>query len=471
MFRDKQYRIHFIGIGGIGMSGIAELLLNLGYQVTGSDLSHSAIVDRLRRLGGSIFIGHSPENLGQAQVVVVSSAVKSDNVEVLAARNRNIPIIQRAEMLAELMRLKYGIVVAGSHGKTTTTSMLATILAEGGVDPTYVIGGKLKSAGNNAKLGSSDILVAEGDESDGSFVRLSPTWAVITNIDPEHLDHYGSLEKLKETFVEFANKVPFYGLVVCCLDSQDLQGIIPQIQKRVKTYGLSSQADYQATDIRHSGFITKFKVLKQGREIGDIELNMSGEHNVLNALACIAISDEMNVSFENAARALNHFGGIERRFVHKGTVNDIMVIDDYGHHPVEIIATLKAAQVARNSSQEIQRKGRIVTIFQPHRYSRTKLLFDDFLSAFNNTDLLVLTEIYGAGEEKIEGVCSKKLYQGIREYGHRNLYFIEDKEQIASQVVDQLQPGDLVLTLGAGDVHLVGGQLLKLLEEKQREQK
>lgn len=456
----KDRRIHFVGIGGIGMSGIAELLLNLRYRVSGSDLKESAATERLRSLGAVIYVGHKAEQVEGADVVVVSSAVRSDNPEVVAARARNIPVIPRAEMLAELMRMKYGIAVAGSHGKTTTTSLIATVLAEAGMDPTLVIGGRLNSLGTNARLGTGEFLVAETDESDGSFLLLSPTVAVVTNIDPEHLDHYGQMESLQEAFVRFVNKVPFYGLAVLCLDHPNVRALLPQVRKRTVTYGLARQADVRAEDIRWSGWQSRFRVFRQQEELGEIHLRLPGVHNVANALAAVAVADELELDFQVVRRALENFAGIQRRFQIRGEAAGVLVVDDYGHHPAEILATLAAA-----------RKGwerRIVAVFQPHRYTRTQLCFDGFLGAFHDADVLVVLDIYPAGEKELHGVHASRLAEGIRKQGHKEVHYLGGFPEALDFLLETCREGDLVITLGAGDVVRLGEMLLKALEERKR---
>ncbi len=455
MFKGRVQHIHFVGIGGIGMSGIAEVLLNLGLTVSGSDLNDTETTRRLASLGGTIAKGHRAENLEQADVVVISSAIKPDNPEVAEARSRAIPVIPRAEMLAELMRLKYGVAVAGSHGKTSTTSLLATVLDKAGVDPTVVIGGKVNSLGSSARLGQGDIMAAEADESDGSFMKLSPTVAVVTNIDPEHMDHYGDLDHLKETFLDFVNKVPFYGLAVLCLDCANVQSLLPRVEKRVVTYGTSSQADYQLKDVRCEPDVTHFTPVRRGEELAPITLRMIGRHNVLNALAAVAVADELEVPYDVTRQALNGFGGVERRFTIRGEENGITVVDDYGHHPTEIKATLQGAREAFSR--------RLVAVFQPHRYSRTELLFDQFATAFYDADLVLVTDIYAAGEAARPGVHSEELVAAMRRHGHRDVTYRPTKELLLDQLHQRVQPGDLVVTLGAGDIWKVGEGLLERL--------
>ena len=458
MFRNRQVKIHFVGIGGIGMSGIAELLLNLGYRVSGSDLKESEITSRLAGLGGRIFIGHRAENVeSDVDVVVTSSAVRRQtNPESLAARARSIPVIPRAEMLAELMRLKEGVAIAGSHGKTTTTSLIATVAAHAGLDPTAVVGGKLNALGSNAKLGRGALMVVEADESDGSFLRLSPTIAVITNIDPEHLDHYGTFEALQQAFVDFADRVPFYGLAVLCLDHPAVQHLIPRIGKRHVTYGLSPQADFRADEVVLSAFSARFQVLHKGERLGEVQLKMVGAHNVLNALATCAVAHELGIPFARTQEALASFAGVQRRFTVRGEAGGVLVVDDYGHHPAEIKATLAGARASFPQR-------RLVVAFQPHRYSRTRDLLGEFATAFNDAEVVMLADIYAAGEEPIEGVSGDKLHRAVQACGHRDASFIPDRAQLASRLHERVQPGDLVLTLGAGDITSLGDELLHLL--------
>jgi UDP-N-acetylmuramate--alanine ligase len=440
------------------MSGIAEVLLNLGYRVTGSDLAESETTHRLQRLGAEVFLDHRAENLKEADVVVTSSAVRKENPEVLAAQERLIPVIPRAEMLAELMRMKYGIAVAGTHGKTTTTSMIATVLAHGGLDPTAVIGGKLNAFGSNAKLGQGDLLVAEADESDGSFLRLTPTIAVVTNIDPEHLDHYRNLEEIKEAFLAFINKVPFYGLAVLCLDHENVQALIPRVAKRFSTYGLTTQANYRATDISFNGLTTTFRAFENDRELGLLSIRMPGMHSVYNALATLATVLELELDFGVVKEALGSFSGVQRRFQLKGEWGGVMVVDDYGHHPAEIKATLSAAKRGWGR--------RTVVVFQPHRYTRTRDLFKDFLTAFNQADVLFLTGIYAASEDPLPGVNVEDLSEGIKGHGHKDVTLVLEKDRIVERLLPRLRPGDMVFTLGAGDVWKVGEALIKKLKEK-----
>ena len=437
------------------MSGIAEVLLNLGYQVSGSDLKESEVTRRLAALGCEISYGHRKVNVREADVVVVSSAVRKGNPEVEVAEQRLIPVIPRAEMLAELMRMKIGIAIAGTHGKTTTTSLIATVLAAGGLDPTVVIGGRLNSIGSNARLGQGDFLVAEADESDGSFIKLMPTIAVVTNIDADHLDYYSNIDKIKETFLNFLEKIPFFGLAVLCLDHPNIQSLIPRLKKRFTTYGLTTQADFQAKEIVFEEFSATFDVLHQRKEVGRLRLQMPGLHNVYNALATVATAFELDIPFQIVQESLGDFKGIQRRFQIKGEKKGVLIVDDYGHHPVEIIATLKAARAGW--------KRRVVAVFQPHRYSRTQALFKEFLTAFYDADVLVLTDIYAAGEDRIEGVEAKSLFEGIREYGHKDVVYIPNKKEIADHLLRILKPGDMVITLGAGDIWQVSEELVNQL--------
>ncbi len=449
--------IYFVGIGGAGMSGIAEVLLNLGYKVSGSDLNLTDTTERLQRLGATIYHGHSEKHITDVDVVVTSSAIKSDNPESRAARSKAIPVIPRAEMLAELMRLKYGIAVAGAHGKTTTTSLIAVVLDKGGISPTVVIGGKLNTTNTNTILGTGDFLVAEADESDGSFLKLSPTIAVITNIDAEHLEYYQSITDIKRTFLQFANKVPFYGLTILCLDNEHVQGLIPQLEKRYLTYGLTPQADLQAREVAVKGLSTTFKVCYHNEEIGTIELKMPGTHNVYNALAAIATALELDLKFPVIKEALETFEGVQRRFQVKGEFNKITLVDDYGHHPTEIKATLSAAKSIWER--------RLVVIFQPHRYTRTRDLFKDFLSAFNQADLLLITDIYPAGEDPLPGITAENLFHGIKEHGHKHVFYHSQREEVLDHLLKLLKPGDVVITLGAGNIWELGEQLRQKIKE------
>jgi UDP-N-acetylmuramate--alanine ligase len=456
MFKRYQH-IHFVGIGGIGMSGIAEILLNLGYKVSGSDQKRNDTIERLERLGAKVVVGHKAENVEGVHVLVYSSAVAADNVEVQTARQRQVPTIPRAEMLAELMRLKYGIAVAGTHGKTTTTSMVGAVLAEGRLDPTIVVGGRVTNLDSNARLGQGEFLVAEADESDGSFLKLAPTIAVVTTIDAEHLDHYGSLEAIRAAFLAFVNKVPFYGAVVLCLDQPNIQMLLPQVEKRVITYGLESAADLVARHLTVTGMTSRFKVSQHGTRLGECVLRVPGRHNVLNALAAIGVGLDLEIPFSTIATALAGFAGVQRRFQIRGTAGGVTVVDDYGHHPAEIRATLAAAKAGFDS--------RVVTVFQPHRYSRTLHLRQEFLTAFNQADVLLVMDIYPAGESPIPGVSAADLADGIRAHGHRNVTYLgSDRARVVDHVCEISRPGDLVLTLGAGDVSQLGSDILRRLE-------
>ncbi|MCC7381841.1 MAG: UDP-N-acetylmuramate--L-alanine ligase [Deltaproteobacteria bacterium] len=452
--------VHFVGIGGIGMSGIAEVLLNLGYQVRGSDLKEGEVAKRLRSLGADVRIGHSRENVENADVVVISSAVRADNPEVRAAREAKVPVIRRAEMLAELMRLKYGIAIGGTHGKTTTTSMVATLLTHAGLDPTVVVGGKINKLGSNAKLGQGPYLVAEADESDGSFLHLGPTIAVITNIDLEHLDYYsGGLEQIRQAFVDFANRVPFYGLAVLCIDHPVVQAILPQIERRFVTYGLNPQADYQARHLSFDGPRTSFELVVRGVPRGRYELRMLGEHNVKNALAALAVADELGVEAELARQGLESFDGVDRRFSVRGEEAGVMVVDDYGHHPEEIRVTLEGARRAYPER-------RILVGFQPHRFTRTRDLLEDFATAFHQAERLFLCPIYAAGEDPIGGISSEALAERMRARGHRGVVLAQDIEQVASLLAVEARSGDLILTFGAGDITRAGPLVLEHLRRR-----
>jgi UDP-N-acetylmuramate--alanine ligase len=455
MFK-KYQQIHFVGIGGAGMSGIAEVMLNMGYRVTGSDSRRGEAVERLERLGAKVFTGHQPSHVEGAHVVVYSSAVARDNVEVQVARQRGIPVIARAEMLAELMRLKYGIAIAGTHGKTTTTSIVAAVLGAAGLDPTVVVGGRVHGLGANARLGQGEFLVAEADESDGSFLKLSPTIAVVTTVDAEHLDHYADVDAVRQAFLEFVNKVPFYGAAVVCLDQPNIQQMIPQIDKRVITYGLESGADLTARRLEFSGMSSQFEVLNRGHALGAASLQIPGRHNVLNSLAAIAVGLDLEIPFERIRSALAAFAGVQRRFQIRGEAQGILVVDDYGHHPAEIRATLAAAKAGFDR--------RVITVFQPHRYTRTHHLRREFLTAFYQSDLLIVMDIYPAGEAPIPGVHARDLAEGIAAHGHREVVYLDgDRDGIVQYLCETARPGDLVLTLGAGDVGQLGGEFLARL--------
>ncbi|HEV8440595.1 MAG TPA: UDP-N-acetylmuramate--L-alanine ligase [Methylomirabilota bacterium] len=457
MFKRYQH-IHFVGIGGVGMSGIAEVLLNMGYRVTGSDAKRNEAVERLERLSAKVFTGHQPAHVEGAHVVVYSSAVARDNVEVQVARQRGIPVIPRAEMLAELMRMKYGIAIAGTHGKTTTTSIVAAVLGAAGFDPTVVVGGRVHGLGANARLGQGEFLVAEADESDGSFLKLSPIIAVVTTVDPEHLDHYADLDAIEAAFLQFVNKVPFYGAAVVCLDEPNIQHMIPRIEKRVITYGLESGADLTARRLVFSGLNSQFEVLQRGRVLGAASLQAPGRHNVLNALAAVAVGLDLEVPFERIQPALAGFAGVQRRFQIRGEAQGVLVVDDYGHHPAEIRATLAAAKAGFDR--------RVITVFQPHRYTRTHHLRREFLTAFYQSDVLIVMDIYPAGEAPIPGVHARDLAEGIAAHGHREVIYMDgDREAIVQYLCEATRPGDLVLTLGAGDVGQLGAEFLARLRD------
>jgi UDP-N-acetylmuramate--alanine ligase len=452
----KKYHIHFVGIGGIGMSGIAELLLNLGYRVSGSDLRASEITRRLEQLGGKVFEGHRAEQIEGADVVVTSSAVNVSNPEVAAAQGAGIPVIPRAEMLAELMRIKFSIAIAGAHGKTSTTSLVAAVLGAGKLDPTVVIGGKLLGIGTNAVLGQGDYLVAEADESDGSFLKYNPAIAVVTNIDREHLDFYPDLDAIKQVFLDFIERIPFYGLAVLCLDNESVQDLLPRVKKRVATYGTSPQADFQATEIRFEGLASQFKVNQGGKILGEIRLNLPGMHNVYNAMASVVVGLELDLPFATIKKALETVPGVGRRIEIKGEVQGVTVVDDYGHHPTEIKTTLAAVA----QSWPGRRK---VVVFQPHRYTRTQSLFEEFTRAFYQSDRLVVLPIYAASETPIEGVDSRQLSEQIRAHGHKDVHYMDSFDACEAFLTGTLEAGDLLLTLGAGDVVRIGENLLTQL--------
>lgn len=439
-----RQHVHFVGIGGTGMSGIAEVLLNLGYIVSGSDLHLSGVTDRLAKLGAKISQGHRPENVRGAQVVVVSTAIPPDNPEVQEAYRQQIAVIPRAEMLAELMRLKYGIAVAGSHGKTTTTSLIASLLAAAGLDPTFVVGGRVNQAGTHARLGKGELIVVEADESDRTFLLLAPAITVVTSIDREHLDHYLDLTDLQNTFVEFTNKVPFYGAAIVCVDDPNVRAILPRIKRRVLTYGFSAEADFRAANVEVKGWESTFRFFDRGKDLGIFHLPLAGRHNVLNALATLGVTRELNLPIEPVRQGLASFAGVGRRLEVKTTVGGVTVLDDYGHHPAEIRATLEAVQGCGFQ--------RLVVLFQPHRYTRTKLLWDDFLTCFELVDLLVVTDIYPASEPAIPGITSEALVESLRGASQRNVTHCATPEQGVEFLLPQLRSGDAVLTLGAGSI-------------------
>jgi UDP-N-acetylmuramate--alanine ligase len=457
-FRNFQ-RVHLVGIGGSGMSGIAEVLLSIGYAVSGSDLRSSPVVERLRKLGATIYEGHRAENVQGAHVVVISSAVSADNVEVIEAQRLKIPVIPRAEMLAELMRLKFGIAVAGAHGKTTTTSMVASVLGAAGLDPTFVVGGRVNQAGSNARVGQSEYMVVEADESDRSFLLLAPVIAVVTTIDREHLDHYKSLEEIQDAFLQFVNRVPFYGEVVLCLDEPNVQGILPRARRPVITYGTSSQADLQISDVQLQGLSSDFRLRYRGDDLGIFHLPAPpGIHNVRNAAAAAAVALALDVPAELIRSGLAHFAGVGRRFEIKGCYNGVTLIDDYGHHPAEIRATLEAARGCGYK--------RLLVLFQPHRYSRTQQLWDEFCHSFNQADILVVTDIYAAGEAAIEGVTAERLAADISSAGHKSVVYSSTLQGGIEFMLREARAGDAVMTVGAGSVGRVTDELAMLLESR-----
>ncbi len=466
MFRGRVRHAHFIGVGGIGMSGLAEILRTMAFDVSGSDLKPNDITRRLETMGVRIDVGHRAENVKGADVVVYSSAIRPDNPEIMRARALEIPIISRADMLAELMRVKYAVAIAGSHGKTTTTSLVATVLRAAGLDPTVVVGGKVNALGSNARLGAGDLFVAEADESDGSFLRLTPTIAVITNIDAEHLDHYGTHERVKDAFVAFANRIPFYGLSILCLDHPHVQAILPRIERRHVTYGVSRQADYRVARQEFHGFETRFTAYRKADKLGEFTVRMPGAHNVLNAMAVIATADELEIPLDVTRDAIAGFHGVQRRFTvvgqpaleRDGVAGDVIVIDDYGHHPAEVEATLEAAQRGFDR--------RVVVAFQPHRFSRTQALFEEFTRAFNKADVLVLTEVYPAGEKPIAGATGEALAAAIRAHGHHAVDYVADKGDVARHLLSLVRPGDIVIALGAGDINASAREVVRALEAR-----
>jgi len=450
-----------VGIGGIGMSGIAEVLLTLGYSVSGSDTKLSTITERLQDLGATIYKGHKAENVAGAHVVVISSAVKPDNPEVTAAHKRKIPVIPRAEMLAELMRLKYGIAVAGAHGKTTTTSMVASILAAAHLDPTFVVGGRVNQAGTTARVGRGEYFVVEADESDRSFLMFDPVVGVVTTIDREHLDQYSSLEDIQAAFLQFVNRVPFYGAAILCVDEPNVQAIIPNVKRPIITYGTSSQADLVISDIQLQGLSSEFRLTYKGEDLGLFLLpHPPGIHNVRNAAAAAAVALYLNVASDLIREGLAKFAGVGRRFDIKGSINNITVVDDYGHHPTEIRATLEAARGCKFN--------RLLVLFQPHRYSRTQHLWDEFSRSFNQADLLVLIDIYAASEAPIAGISSEALANSIREAGHKNVHYYRSMQAAIEFILREARPGDAILTIGAGNVSRASGEFMVLLGTEYR---
>ena len=458
MFRKKDTVVHFVGIGGMGMCGIAEVLANMGYAVTGSDVAPSEITRHLEGAGCVVQYGHRADNLGAADVAVVSSAIKGYNPEVEAARARQIPVIPRAEMLGELMRMKFGIAVAGAHGKTTTTTMIAAVMMAAGLDPTAVIGGRVNSLGlANARWGKSEYLVAEADESDGSFLKLAPTVAVVTNMDAEHLDHYGTLDNIKRAFVDFINRVPFYGLAVLCGDNAVVQSVLADVNKRFVTYGLGNQATYRARNVRYQGLRTTYVAWRRAEELGEITIALPGVHNVLNSLAVLAVCEHIGVPFATIAQGLAAFEGIQRRFTIRGEVGGITVVDDFGHHPAEVRATLAGARIGFPGR-------RIVAAFQPHRYTRTRDQFDEFSRSFADCDVLLLSDVFAAGEEPIAGATSAALARAIEKTGHPQVKYIPRREDLAPYLGQLVERGDMVITLGAGDIQLTCNELIEILE-------
>jgi UDP-N-acetylmuramate--alanine ligase len=454
-------KLHFVGIGGIGMSGIAEILIDQGFTITGSDRAGNDNIDRLIALGAQISIGHQASNVDpDVDAIVYSSAIPPDNPEIVIAHQRKIPVIRRAEMLAEVMRLKYGIGIAGTHGKTTTTSMVSLVLMEGGVDPTVIVGGRLHGlAGSNARMGKGEFIVVEADEFDRSFLSITPTIAVLTTLETDHLDCYRDLEDIKSAFIQFAGKVPFYGFVVLCLDEPALQDIMPKIKKKIITYGLNSQADLQAVDISHKQNRTRFTVLQNGRELGDVELQIPGKHNVQNALAAITVGLELRVPFAQVKAGIEKFTGVFRRWEVKAEIGDIMVVDDYAHHPTEIKATLAGVKAGWRK--------RVICVFQPHLYSRTRDFYDEFGRSFFNADILVVTDVYPAREEPIQGVSGELIVNAAKEVGHKHVVYLPDKAKVPAFLMEMKQPGDIIITMGAGDIWRFGEEFIGKLKAAQ----
>jgi UDP-N-acetylmuramate--alanine ligase len=460
MFRKHDTKIHFVGIGGMGMCGIAEVLANMGYRVSGSDMNDTEITRHLASIGCNVKQGHRADNLGEADVVVVSSAIKGYNPEVEAARARVIPIIPRAEMLNELMRMKYGIAVAGAHGKTTSTTMMHTVLMAAGYDPTAIIGGRVNSLGlANARWGKSDYLVAEADESDGSFLTLTPTTAIVTNVDAEHLDHYGTFDNVKKAFTDFCNRVPFFGMSALCMDNPGVQAILPALTKRFTTFGVSAQAAYRARNIRPDGLVTRFVAWRRADELGEVVLPMPGQHNVLNALGVLAVADFLGIPFDTYAKAMGQFEGVARRFTVRGEVGGITVVDDFGHHPAEVRATLSGAKQSFGGR-------RVIAAFQPHRYSRTRDQWQEFAKAFHDADTDVLCDIFAAGEKPIDGITSEALVKQCREAGHKDIHYVPKRDDLARWLDERAKTGDLVITLGAGNIQLTCNEVIELLEKR-----
>lgn len=451
-------KVHFVGIGGIGMSGIAEILINQGFEISGSDAALSEVTKRLSDLGAKVYEGHSGENVKDVDVLVYSSAVTTDNPEVMAAVDRNIPVIKRAEMLAETMRMKYGIGIAGTHGKTTTTSMVGLTLTDGGIDPTIIVGGKLSGlGGTNARLGNGEFIVVEADEFDRTFLKLTPTIAALTTLESEHLDTYKDLDDLKTAFIEFVNKVPFYGFVVLCLDEPALQDIMPQINKTIFTYGLSAQADIRAIDIEHDGFTSEYTVIYKGKNLGRIKLNIPGVHYVQNSLVAVTIGMELGIDFKIIKKALEKFSGVYRRFETKYN-KEVLVIDDYAHHPTETTVTLKGIRSGWNR--------RLVAVFQPHLYSRTKDFYQEFGRSFLNSDVFICTDVYPAREKPIEGITGRLIADITKKFGHKNVHYVEDKNSIPAKLMELKEDGDIIVTMGAGDIWKYGEKFVELLKAK-----
>jgi len=460
VFRKQDTKIHFVGIGGMGMCGIAEVLANMGYRVSGSDMNDTEITRHLTNIGCTVKLGHRADHLGESDVVVVSSAIKGYNPEVEAARARSIPVIPRAEMLGELMRMKYGVAVAGAHGKTTSTTMMHTVLMAAGFDPTAVIGGRVNSLGlANARWGKSDYLVAEADESDGSFLTLTPTVAIVTNVDAEHLDHYGTFDNVKKAFTDFCNRVPFYGVSALCNDNAGVQAILPNLTKRFTTFGITTQAVYRARNLRADGLSTRFVAWRRADELGEVVLPMPGNHNVLNALGVLAIADFMGIPFDTYVKALAQFEGVARRFTVRGEVGGITVVDDFGHHPAEVRATLQGARASFAGR-------RVIAAFQPHRHSRTRDQFAEFATAFHDADTIVMSDIFAAGEKPIPGITSEALVKLLRDSGHPDAHYLPKREDLAAWLDARAKPGDLVITLGAGNIQLTCNEVIELLEKR-----
>lgn len=457
MFRSIR-KLHFVGIGGIGMSGIAEILIDQGFAITGSDKAESDNTERIASLGAKVYIGHDAKHLeADVDVLVYSSALALDNPEIVEAQRRKLPVIRRAEMLAEVMRLKYGIGIAGTHGKTTTTSMVSLVLMEGGIDPTVIVGGRLHGlAGSNARLGKGEFIVVEADEFDRSFLSITPTVAVLTTLETDHLDCYRDLEDIKSAFIQFASKVPFYGFVVLCLDEPALQEIMPKIKKKIITYGLNGQADLQAVDVRHKENASTFIVIREGKELGEITLQIPGKHNVQNALAAIAVGLELQVPFAQVKTGIEKFTGVFRRWEVKAEINGIMVVDDYAHHPTEIAVTLAGVKSGW--------RRRVVCVFQPHLYSRTRDFYEDFGRSFFNADVLVLTDVYPAREEPIQGITGELIANTAKEFGHKNVHYVPDKKDVPDFLIKMKKRGDIIITMGAGDIWKYGEEFIKKLK-------